>query len=103
MKSPVKIGAAMAVLFALVKYGFFLSNPIPASITPMIFTNIFLLMASVFIALYLVKRDQTEGSTTLLDVKVGMQAGLPVHYFGCWFLVFFLFVNQSRVHSARNG
>lgn len=82
----------MALLFAIIKYGFYLYEPMPTSITPAIFTNIFLLMAAIFVGLYLAKRAQTEETAVLMDIKTGLQAGLPYTILVAGFL--YLFYSQ---------
>lgn len=98
MKSPVKIGAVLAVLFIVVKMIFHFIDPTAQSVKPMIFTNIFLLMAAIFTALYVIKRDEPMDSNALLDIKNGLRAGMPYAVI----VAGFLYVYYTNINPEYN-
>lgn len=96
LQSPVKIGAAMALLFVAVKLVFFLADPIPESISGSILVNIFLLLLAVSVSLYAYKARQKEESNALLDIKTGLRAGLPYTVLVAAFLyAFYSWINPE--------
>ncbi len=84
----VKIGIGFALLWCIVKYGFFLVDPF-AKIQPMVMLNILFLLCSIAIGLYLVKRNATEETNALYDIKNAMRAGFPYVILVSAFMYFF--------------
>jgi len=100
LNSPVRIGVALALLFAVVKMGFYLYEPMPVSVSPAVMTNIFLLLSAVFLALYQAKKMESEESNALNDIKIGMKAGLPYTVLVAGFL--YLFYAQINPEYNRH-
>jgi hypothetical protein len=96
MNSPVKIGASMALIFSLVRYISYLVNPDVSDISGFVLTNIFLLLAAVFVGSYMQKRIQTEDTNALYDIKTGLKAGLPYAVLVAFFLyAFYAWINPE--------
>ena len=88
MNTTVKIGIGFGLAWCLIKYAFFLFDPL-ADIKPMVMINILFMLTSIAIALYIQKRDSTEGSNALLDIKNAMKSGFPYTLVVCTFLYFY--------------
>jgi hypothetical protein len=76
MNRTVKIGIIFGLFWGVVKYGFYLYDPL-YNITPSIMINIFLLLCAISFGLFDLKRRETEESNFLNDIKNGMKAGVP--------------------------
>jgi hypothetical protein len=84
----VKIGVGFALLWCLIKYIIFLISPF-AEINPMVMLNIFLLLCSIAVSLYIVKRNATEETNALFDIKNAMRAGFPYTIIVACFMYFY--------------
>ena len=78
MKTPIITGLIAALVWIAIKWGGyafgFFNN---GAVQPYVFTNMFLLTASVSIGLYLIKKNAKQKSNLLLDIKTGMTAAMP--------------------------
>ena len=88
MNNTVKIGIGFALAWCIIKYAFFLYDPM-AEIKPMVMINILFMLCSIAVGLYYHKRSDTEGSNALLDIKNAMKAGFPYTMVVCLFLYFY--------------
>jgi hypothetical protein len=75
----VKVGLIAAFTWIAIRYsmhlgGLYLLSPAPASA---VFLNILGLLTAIVVGLYLHKKNETEESNALLDMKQAMSAGLP--------------------------
>lgn len=86
--NTVKIGVGFALLWCVIKYIYFLVDPF-AKIDPMVMLNIFLLLCSIAVSLYLTKRKETEETNALYDIKNAMRAGFPYTLVIGMFLYFY--------------
>jgi hypothetical protein len=77
MNSSVKIGIGLGLAWCVVKYVSFLVSPLHTSILPTVLLNILFLLSTIAISLYQVKRNQSEHSSLLGDIKNGLKAGVP--------------------------
>ena len=88
MKLPLKVGLLAATIWIFIKLtAFYLSISLD-ELRPFVFINMFILTVSIAIALYLVKRKETENNL-LNDVKNGMLAGVPYAVIVSVFLYFY--------------
>lgn len=88
MKLPLKVGLLSASTWIFIKLiAFYLSLSLD-DLRPFVFINMFILTAAIAIALYLVKRKETENNL-LNDVKNGMLAGVPYAVIVSVFLYFY--------------
>jgi hypothetical protein len=88
MKLPLKVGFIAAATWIFIKLmAFYLSISLD-ELKPFVFINMFILTVSITIALYLVKRKETENNL-LNDVKNGMLAGVPYALIVSVFLYFY--------------
>ena len=73
MKTPIITGVIAALVWIAIKWGGyafgFFNN---GSVQPYVFTNMFLLTASVSIGLFLIKKNAKQKSNLLLDIKKSM-------------------------------
>ena len=88
MKLPLKVGFIAASTWIFIKLmAFYLSISLD-ELKPFVFINMFILTVSIAIAVYLVKRKETENNL-LNDVKNGMLAGVPYAVIVSVFLYFY--------------
>ena len=88
MKLPLKVGLLAATIWIFIKLtACYLSISLD-ELRPFVFINMFILTVSIAIALYLVKRKETENNL-LNDVKNGMLAGVPYAVIVSVFLYFY--------------
>ena len=78
MKITLKTGLVFSGLWIICKYVFFIVYPDATSITPLLFANMFFLLSSISVGLFLHKKQEgfTNGNT-LTDIKAAMTSGLP--------------------------
>ncbi len=77
MKITVKVGILFAFIWMMVKISFLGMGKANEMLVPAVMTNIFLLLSSISVGLYLTKRKEIdEESSALKDVKNGMTSGL---------------------------
>jgi len=88
MKLPLKVGLLAAAIWISIKFAAFYLSLSLDDLRPFVFINMFILTAAIAIALYLVKRKETE-SNLLNDVKNGMLAGVPYAVIVSVFLYFY--------------
>jgi hypothetical protein len=88
MNNTVKIGVGFALSWCIIKYAYFLYDPL-ADIKPMVMINILFMLSSIAVGLYYHKRNDAEGSNALLDIKNAMKAGFPYTLVVCVFLYFY--------------
>jgi hypothetical protein len=88
MKLPLKVGLLAATIWISIKLLAFSLSISLDELRPFVFINMFILTASIALALYLVKRKETENNL-LNDVKNGMLAGVPYAVIVSVFLYFY--------------
>ena len=88
MKLPLKVGLIAAAIWISIKLAAFYLSLSLDDLRPFVFINMFILTAAIAIALYLVKRKETENNL-LNDVKNGMLAGVPYAVIVSVFLYFY--------------
>lgn len=88
MKLPLKVGLLAAAIWISIKLAAFYLSLSLDELRPFVFINMFILTASIAVALYLVKRKETENNL-LNDVKNGMLAGVPYAGIVSVFLYFY--------------
>jgi hypothetical protein len=95
MKITVKIGALFALGWVLVKMIFHVVGISESSIVPTIFINMFLLLSSIAVGLYLHKKQEgfKEGNA-LSDIKSCMTVGFPYTVL----VVIFIYFYYSSIH-----
>lgn len=89
MRITVLTGLIFAAIWIIVKFVFFFTQPTGYDITPLVLLNLFLLITSISVGLYLQKRRDTEESNGLRDIKNGMTAGVPYGVIVSIFLYFY--------------
>lgn len=77
MRITLKTGLISAVAWIVIKLAFFWLNISANSITPTVLLNIFGLLSSITIGLFLQKRRDTEETNAMHDLKNAMSAGVP--------------------------
>ena len=98
MKLPLKVGLLAAVTWISIKLAAFYLSLSLDDLRPFVFINMFILTASIALALYLVKRKETENNL-LNDVKNGMLAGVPYAVIVSVFLYFY----YQKIYPAFNA
>lgn len=88
MKFPIKVGLICASIWIALKYTAWYFSFSLSDIKPFVFVNMFLLTASITIALYVVKLKEDD-SNLLNDIKNGMLAGMPYSVVVSIFLYFY--------------
>ncbi|MCE3294838.1 MAG: hypothetical protein K0R65_552 [Crocinitomicaceae bacterium] len=90
MKITVKTGLICALTWIIIKMAYHLIWPQATSLTPMILSNLFFLMCSVSMGLYLHKKQEgfTQGNA-MSDIKAGMTSGVPYAVIVALFLFFY--------------
>ena len=88
MRLPLKVGLLAAAIWISIKLVAFSLSLSLNDLRPFVFINMFILTAAIAIALYLVKRKETENNL-LNDVKNGMLAGVPYAVIVSVFLYFY--------------
>jgi hypothetical protein len=88
MRLPLKVGLLAATIWISIKLAAFYLSLSLDDLRPFVFINMFILTAAIAIALYLVKRKETENNL-LNDVKNGMLAGVPYAVIVSVFLYFY--------------
>lgn len=88
MRLPLKVGLIAALIWISIKFIAFSQAISLDDLKPFVFINMFILTAAIAIALYLVKRHETE-SNLLNDIKNGMLAGVPYAVIVSVFLYFY--------------
>jgi Protein of unknown function (DUF4199) len=86
--NTVKIGIGFALAWCVIKYAYFLYDPL-AEIKPMVMLNILFMLSCIAVALFLVKRSDTEETNALYDIKNAMRAGFPYTVVVAIFLYFY--------------
>ena len=89
MNNPLKVGIGFAIGWCLVKYISFLINPLPPSILPTVLLNILFMLTAIALALYQLKRQQSEETSLLADIKNGLKSGVPYTVIVAVFLYIF--------------
>lgn len=107
MKTPIITGLIAALVWIAIKWGGyafgFFNN---GAVQPYVFTNMFLLTASVSIGLYLIKKNAKQKSNLLLDIKTGMTAAMPYTVIVSGFIfIFYTYINpefnQKQLERTR--
>ena len=107
MKIPIITGLIAALVWIAIKWGGyafgFFNN---GAVQPYVFTNMFLLTASVSIGLYLIKKNAKQKSNLLLDIKTGMTAAMPYTVVVSGFIfIFYTYINpefnQKQLERTR--
>lgn len=76
MKITIKIGILFAFIWMMVKISFLGMGKANDLLVPAVMVNIFLLLSSISVGLYLYKRKETDEGSALKDVKNGMATGV---------------------------
>ncbi len=105
MKLPLKVGLIASLIWISIKLIAFSQAISLDDLKPFVFINMFILTAAVSIALYLVKKDETE-SNFLNDIKNGMLAGVPYAVIVSVFLYLYYEkiypeFNEKKVHEIE--
>lgn len=95
--NTVKIGIGFAVAWCLIKYIYFLYDPL-AEIKPMVMVNILFMLSAIAVSLYLVKRNATEETNALIDIKNAMRAGFPYTIV----IALFLYIYYEKINPEYN-
>jgi hypothetical protein len=99
MRITVLTGIICAAIWIMIKMIFYYTQPVNYDLKPLVLINLFLLIASISIGLYLQKRKDTEESNGLRDIKNGMTAGVPYAVLVSVFLYFY----YDRIHPEYNA
>ncbi len=89
MRITVKVGIIGAALWIFLKLIFFYFGWSNDTVVPTVLLNIFLLLASISVGLFLQKMRDTEETNAMYDLKNGMSAGLPYVVLVSIFIYFF--------------
>jgi len=89
MRITVKTGLVAAATWILFKLCLYAIGVADSTTVIAVLANIFMLLSSISIGLYLQKRSDTEDTNTLVDVKNGMSAGLPYVVLTSVFIYFY--------------
>lgn len=93
--NTVKIGIGFALAWCVIKYIYFLFDPL-AEIKPMVMVNILFMLTAIAVALFLAKRSATEETNALVDIKNAMRAGFPYTVVVALFLyLFYSYINPE--------
>jgi hypothetical protein len=98
MNNSVKIGLGLGLAWCAVKYVSYLVNPLHTTILPTVLLNILFLLSAIAIALYQVKRNQTESESFLGDIKNGLKAGVPYTIL----VAVFIFLYYGKINPEFN-
>ncbi len=98
MRITVKIGVLFALLFMLAKMMFFWSGISGDDLRPIIMINILFILLAIALGLYFHKREETEQSNMLNDIKNAMSAGVPY----ALLVSIFLYVYYSKIDPGYN-
>lgn len=99
MKKHLYIGLIFGLAWILIKYFAFLFGIFTfGSVRPYVLINMFLLTSAIAVGLFLYKRQQTEESNLLLDIKQAMSIAMVYSVFVSIFLYFF----YAKIHPAYN-
>jgi len=89
MRTTIKIGIFAAVTWIIFKMVLFALGVADQTTVIAVLTNIFMLLSSISIGLYLQKRHETEETNAMVDLKNAMSAGVPYVVITCLFLYFY--------------
>jgi len=89
MRTTVKIGIFAAVTWIIFKMVLFALGVADQTTVIAVLTNIFMLLSSISIGLYLQKRHETEDTNAMVDLKNAMSTGVPYVVITCLFLYFY--------------
>ncbi len=101
MRITVKVGILFAIGWILLKLSLFgMGISSETSLVPSILINMFFLISSVTVGLYLQKRNEADSGNALNDIKNGMSAGIPYAIIISIFLyVYYAKVDPSYIQS----
>jgi hypothetical protein len=86
MRITVKIALFAAVTWIVFKMVLFFLGVADHTTVIAVLSNIFMLLSSISIGLYLQKRHETEETNAMIDLKNAMSAGVPYVVITCLFL-----------------
>lgn len=90
MRITVKAGLIAAAVWILIKMLFFFNGwNTPEMLPVLIMLNILGILVAIAVGLYIQKRNDTEGSNSLRDIKNAMTAGVPYAVIVSIFLYFY--------------
>ncbi len=98
MRITIKVGLLFAALFIIIKMMFFYIKGTPENLLPMIMINILFVLLSIAIGLYLHKKQETEQSNLMNDIKNGMSAGVPY----ALIISIFLYLYYAKIDPGYN-
>jgi hypothetical protein len=103
MKITVKIGVLFALLWIAFKFAYHAITPDTTELKPSIFANMFLLLTSISLGLYLHKKKEgfKEGNA-LSDIKAAMTSGFPYAVIVSVFMYFYYnSINPNFIQSVQ--
>jgi hypothetical protein len=89
MRITVKIGLYAALTWIVFKMVLFVLGVADQTTVIAVLSNIFMLLSSISIGLYLQKRHEKEETNAMVDLKNAMSAGVPYVVITCLFLYFY--------------
>lgn len=89
MRITVKIALFASFTWIVFKMTLFILGLADKTTVIAVLTNIFMLLSSISIGLYLQKRHETEETNAMVDLKNAMSAGVPYVVITCLFLFFY--------------
>lgn len=108
MKITVKTGLIFALVWIAFKMIFYLTGALQAQIVPSVMLNILCILLAISVGLYKQKRQETEHTSALHDIKNGMSAGVPYTLIVSCFLYFYYSsidpeFNKHQIAEAEIG
>jgi predicted permease len=103
MRITVKVGVLLAAIWMLFKVLYHLFFPETTDLTVSIFINMFLLISSISLGLYLQKKKEGDSQgNALSDIKSGMTCGVPYAVLVSIFMyVYYTSINPSYIENIR--
>jgi hypothetical protein len=96
MRFPLKIALFAAIIWIVFKMSLFILAVADDTTAIAVLTNIFMLLSTISIALYTLKRREKEETNAMLDLKNAMSAGVPYAVITCLFLyVYYAKINPD--------
>ncbi|MCH2226093.1 MAG: hypothetical protein MK066_15095 [Crocinitomicaceae bacterium] len=106
MKITIKTGIIFAFFWMAIKMIIFWSsdNPEnPASVMPGVLTNMFCLLMAIAVGLFLHKKNETDESNVLGDIKNAMSAGVPyILLVSIFIYLFYTKINPEYIQHKQN-
>lgn len=108
MRITIKSGLIFAGIWILFKMIFFWTGMFEYNVAPAVLLNMLFVLLAISVGLYLHKRQETEDSSALSDIKNGMTAGVPYAMIVSVFIYFYYAnidpgFNQHQIAEAHMG